>query len=469
VQLAEDLEIPKDVSIEATAHQIIITPQNPAPTIHIPQGNNVSFVNIDFQGSNQVGTNAFIVNEGTLHITNSRTSQFKSSSGVFSNLNGGRLTFTQSEITDNQAFESDGGAVSNVNGTVTFDHSNIQGNQAHYNGGGIYSLNGQVFIQNQSSITNNHVLKAPSGSDLGGGGGMTIHGGSISISDSSIEYNASEGNGGGILLVGTIALIDNSFIRYNQTSTNQAGGIAVETNPENNYCSFLVLTNNTLVRYNSNFNSSSSSDPAVNIEGKFVGKDSVNSKPLGEISRSPSDPTTFNQFLGYLTLENFQAYCQLQQKSQQQPFTDVSLSPDGQTITCKSNNGETLSLSTMNNKVNEVCTMLNSNAKLPLARLFRYQDSSTWQCFQNEHRLSTITKPISSPPLNSYCIGMGAFAVLSSEGNNPSTAYDWQCRQGNLRLHLTMDVACQDVTKNSSALAKLVDYSDPSSWECWGP
>ena len=359
------------------------------------------------------------------------------------------------------------------NGTLTLDGSNVHDNQANYNGGGIYSLNGHVSVQNHSAITHNQVLHALTGGDLGGGGGMTIHGGTISISDSSIEQNTSQGDGGGILLIGTNALIDGSSIQYNETNTDKAGGIAVLSNPENNYSSFLVLADNTLVQYNSNSKSSSSTDFAVNIQGKIVGKDAANTSINSEPSRSSVDPTTFQQFLGYLTLKDFQTYCQSQQNNQKQPFTDASVSSDGQTVTCTSpNNGERLSLSTQNGKVNEVCAKLHPDAKLTLARLFRYTDPTSWQCFQEERFLAAITKQIPSTkkvPLDSYCVGIGASAVLVPESNKPANAYDWHCKQGTNYLPLTMDVACQDVTGNPLAIGILVDHGDPSSWQCWGP
>ena len=114
VKLTQGLEMPVNVSIEAPmAHQITIIPQKPTTTLHIPQGKNVSFVNIDFQGNNEARANAFIVNEGTLHISHSRISSFQSrSDGALHNLNG-TLTFTQSEIDHNQTLEIGGGSLSN--------------------------------------------------------------------------------------------------------------------------------------------------------------------------------------------------------------------------------------------------------------------------------------------------------------------------------------------------------------------
>lgn len=205
-----------------------------------------------------------------------------------------------------------------------------------------------------------------------------------------------------------------------------------------------------------------------------MGEDATSQSITSELGspRPPTDPTTFKQFLGYLTLRNFQTYCESQQNSHKQFFTDARISSDGQTITCRSDDGETLSLSTQNGKVNQVCAMLYPNAKVPLARLFRYTDATSWQCFRDEQLLSTITKvdfATNQVPLNSYCASIGASAELVPEPNQPANAYNWQCKQGTASLPLTMDIACQYVTGNPLALGVLVDHSDPASWKCWGP
>jgi len=333
-------------------------------------------------------------------------------------------------------------------------------------------LNGQVSLH-QSSVTGNEVLSSLSGIDQGGGGGITIHGGTISISDSSIGDNISQGNGGGILLIGASAQIYNSLIQKNQTKTVNAGGIAVLSNPENGYSSLLIL-DKTLVQSNSHVDSSPPNNFA-DIQGNVVdegsARQSITSDPGSP--RSSADPTTFKQFLGYLMFSDFQAYCESQQDAQNHTFTDASISPDAQTITCTSDDGEKLSLSTQNRKVNQVCAMRYPGATLPLARLFRYTDATSWQCFQDEQLLSHITEVDPStkkPRLDFYCAANGASAELVREPNQPSSnAYDWDCKQGTIRLPITMDVACQDVTAKPLALGVLVDHSKPESWECWGP
>jgi hypothetical protein len=472
IKLTKDLEIHGDIHIEAeVSQQITLLLQYPSIRIHIPQGTTVSFVNIDFQGNIGTSNSNFIMNEGTLHIRKGHISYMQSRRGALYNLNG-TLTLTQTEIDDNKSPGDGGGAIYNLNGTLILDESKIHDNHAKYTGGGIYSLNGKVFIQNQSQIEDNEVLPpTPGDSNLGGGGGMTISGGTISISNSNIENNTSRGNGGGILLIGASAQIYRSFIQYNQTYTNQAGGIAVESHSENNRSSSLVLADNTLVQYNSNSNSPNSTDFAANIDGTIVGQDSVSqsitSEPLSESSRLPSDPTTFKEyFQGYLTLNDFQVYCQ----NQRQHFDKVSLSSDAQTITCTYTDDKSLLLSTQNDQVNRVCAMSYSpaNANLTLARLFSYGDSTSWQCFQNVQRDTKngdITNPVASPPLDQYCQTLQAKAVLLP----PLTAYDWSCKQGTKDLTVNMDKACQTITHNSFAITKLEDYSKPDSWQCWVP
>jgi serine/threonine protein kinase len=485
IELTKDLEISTDVNIVAPT-RVSITPQNLTTTIHIPRDKDVSFVNIDFQGKNQERNSAFIVNEGTLHMRNCRVSEFKSThgGGALDNLNG-TLTFTQSEIDHNESSGGGGGAIYNFNGTVTLDNSRVYNNETSHSGGGINSLNGHVLIKNNSSIYYNKVLNKLSGGDIGGGGGMYTRGGSLSITDSSILNNTATGNGGGILLIGTSAYIDNSQIQFNTTHTDQAGGIAVIYNSENNYHSVLTLANNTHVQHNSNRDSSNS---AVDIDGKILQYEDLNLNPIELITsehghrsssdpikiiiskrdhRLSSDPTTFPQFLDYLTQTQFQDYCKKKQGSQEPPNIEQNLS-DAQTITCTFDDKEPLVLSTQNDEVNQVCEELDSKAENLLARLFRYTDITTWQCFKNEKFLLSITKPKSSftskVPLEDFCAQQGASAHLLS----PKTAYDWICKGPN-NPSINMDEACQYVTDKNQALAVLKDHSDPYSWQCWGP
>ena len=297
---------------------------------------------------------------------------------------------------------------------------------------------------------------------------MTIHGGTVSIFDTTITHNTSQGNGGGILLVGASAQIAHSFIQNNETNTTQAGGIAVEANTENSYTSFLVLTDNTVVQPNSNVNAQSSPLFAVNIDGQIVGQDAATMSIKSGPPKSPG-ATSSPQFLGNLKSEDFQKYCQ------KPPFTKTTVSSDAQTITCASDDGEKLVLSSQNRQVELVCAMLHPNAKFILARLFRYGDGTSWQCFQDEHFLSSIMTVIPSTkqaPIDRYCASASkddASATLMAQPNQPKTAYDWSCKQNTHYLPIPMDLACQYVTENSFAIAKLVNYSDPYSWECWGP
>ena len=364
-KLNKDLEIPANVAIEAPkAHQIALTPQNSTIKIHVPQGINVSFGNIDFQGKNGPRMDAFLINEGNLFIINSRISNFQSRSNGILNNKGGTFTCTQCEVDHNQTLENGGGTISNAGGTVILDNSKVHDNQASYAGGGIYSINGNIFIRNHSFITDNHVLSSLSDGGLGGGGGMTIHGGTVSIFDTTITHNTSQGNGGGILLVGASAQIAHSFIQNNETNTTQAGGIAVEANTENSYTSFLVLTDNTVVQPNSNVNAQSSPLFAVNIDGQIVGQDAATMSIKSGPPKSPG-ATSSPQFLGNLKSEDFQKYCQ------KPPFTKTTVSSDAQTITCASVDGVKLVLSSQNRQVELVCAMLHPKAKFIHARLFR--------------------------------------------------------------------------------------------------
>lgn len=92
-------------------------------------------------------------------------------------------------------------------------------------------------------------------------------------------------------------------------------------------------------------------------------------------------------------------------------------------------------------------------------RVQNYSDPYSWQCFTNAKKLGGV------PDLDGYCRSIGDQSA-SLDGN---TAYDWRCvtSDGQHNVFSFTD-ACRWQYKNQQAEDRMVDYSNPDSWECWG-
>ncbi|MGH2482393.1 MAG: hypothetical protein ACRDHW_22320, partial [Ktedonobacteraceae bacterium] len=67
--------------------------------------------------------------------------------------------------------------------------------------------------------------------------------------------------------------------------------------------------------------------------------------------------------------------------------------------------------------------------------------------------------------LNGYCQSIGDSGA-SLDGN---TAYNWSCvTPGGQHNGISMSAACQWQYNTSQTIPRLGNYSDPSSWQCWG-
>ena len=86
--------------------------------------------------------------------------------------------------------------------------------------------------------------------------------------------------------------------------------------------------------------------------------------------------------------------------------------------------------------------------------------------------VQTPTRPVSgvrilgyASNLNGYCQSIGDSSALLT-GN---TAYSWVCvTPDGQHVGIWVDYACQWQYNLSGAIARLANYSDPNSWECWG-
>src|SRR5690606_13869437 len=107
-----------------------------------------------------------------------------------------------------------GGGVRSFDGTIVIEDSTISGNSAAY-GGGVF---GQEVSLLGTTVSDNSAL-------LGGGG---VGAATLSLSNSSISGNSSEGVGGGVFIFDDYytSLVNNSTITAN--SAFEGGGIATE-------------------------------------------------------------------------------------------------------------------------------------------------------------------------------------------------------------------------------------------------
>ena len=119
-----------------------------------------------------------------------------------------------------------GGGIVTVNGTLYVqNNSHVDCNSA-YNSAGIQQGIGNVYLTNQSSANANQSFNSASAS--GGGGGIVITMGTVYLSNSEICDNRTVGmfSGGVVTLVGDVVLSNHSKIMRN-TNRGPGGGIAV--------------------------------------------------------------------------------------------------------------------------------------------------------------------------------------------------------------------------------------------------
>ncbi len=190
-----------------------------------------------------------IINNGTLSINNSMISGNTGSSGggtpnggggIFNNL--GRLTLTNSTVSNNTVINGSGGGILNNNGTISIISSSINNNTANSGeGGGISNFSGTINLTD--SAINNNVANRSGGiqnngtlilnsSTVNENAGQLLYGGiyngsQLTLTNSTvngnrvININQTTADGGGIFNLGTIMMV-NSTISSN-TASNGAG------------------------------------------------------------------------------------------------------------------------------------------------------------------------------------------------------------------------------------------------------
>jgi|GEM_PF-2199605 len=161
---------------------------------------------------------------------------------------------------------------------------------------------------------------------------------------------------------------------------------------------------------------------------------------------TPTLPVSSLKILG--SVSNLNGYCQ--------SIGDSSASLDGSTAyswTCVTSSGQHIGIN-----MDGTCQWQYSDSTA-ISRMLNYSDPNSWQCFTNAQKLGMASN------LNGYCQSIGDSSALLAG----STAYSWVCvTPGGQHVGIWVDSACQWQYNISGAIARVANYFDPNSWECWG-
>jgi eukaryotic-like serine/threonine-protein kinase len=172
----------------------------------------------------------------------------------------------------------------------------------------------------------------------------------------------------------------------------------------------------------------------------------ANPTPTVQTNPTPTPRVSSLKILG--TASNFNGYCQ--------SIGDSSASLDGNTAYswhCVTPGGQHTAIN-----MDGVCELQYSDSRA-ISRMLNYNDANSWQCFTNAQKLGMASN------LNGYCQSIGDNSALL----NGNTAYSWVCvTPGGQHVGIWVDSACQWQYNISGAIARVADYFNPNSWECWG-
>ncbi|MCA9263373.1 MAG: hypothetical protein KDA60_05970 [Planctomycetales bacterium] len=183
---------------------------------------NVTLTDLTITGGNVTNSGGAMINLGP----NTVLERVRVTENVASNDGGGILnqdgvlTVRNAELSNNKTTgftTSNGGALSNVRGTVFLEDSNLFDNSAAGFGGAILNFNGPMTIT-RSTLTGNR--------DISGGGAIVVDGtdSSTRIYESLLALNESSQEGGGINIFRGFVLIVNSTIAHNLSRGSAGGG-----------------------------------------------------------------------------------------------------------------------------------------------------------------------------------------------------------------------------------------------------
>lgn len=197
-----DLEIDDGVEIVGPGHARVTVDGNGLDRIFsiYPAGQGLPFTNFTISG---------------LTLTGGDPGEDEEGGAIFSV--GGRVVVEDSVITGNTASDGFGGAVASKYGSVLIDSSVISGNSAE-GGGGLATKYGGTVTVDDTTIVGNTT------NGEGGGGINTALADTLVITDSTLSGNSAPGRGGGgIAAYGSSTLLSNSTVSGN--SAEGGGGV----------------------------------------------------------------------------------------------------------------------------------------------------------------------------------------------------------------------------------------------------
>ncbi len=201
-------------------------------------------------GNNAVGV--FSVNTGvTATITGQTISQGLATQGGGISDFEGTVTVSNSTIANNSA--AVGGGISDIDGTLTVTDSTLVNDSAG-SGGGIFD--------NESTLTVSNSTIDENSADSGGG---IYNSGSLTVSNSTISNNSAGSSGGGLFNganqeYSSVATVSDSTIAYNTVSSGGSGG-GLDTSAGT------ATLNNTIVAQNTNGTGSGATPDDIALQG----------------------------------------------------------------------------------------------------------------------------------------------------------------------------------------------------------
>jgi hypothetical protein len=260
-----ELVIDKNITINGPAPNMLgvyRSSQASFRIFHVVPGFSVTIAGLtisDGEGAQQ-GGGVILNDHATLTIDscavqNNFAEQSNAGGGVYNDgsAGSGTLTILNSAITGNHAYSAGGGIYNDANNggsaTVTITNSSVSDNNAAFisdvglsggEGGGIYNDGGTVIIINSSATGNSAGLIDPPPFTLGGG---ISNYGTLTITNSTINYNQCGVGGGGIynngiLTITNTTVSDNAAVsEYDGKLYGSGGGISAGT---------LIFSNSTL-------------------------------------------------------------------------------------------------------------------------------------------------------------------------------------------------------------------------------
>ncbi len=142
--------------------------------------------------------------------------------------NSQNVTIEDCTIQGNEATLNGGGIYANNESTVTVIGGTISGNNAAGSGwstsggGGVYAEGGSTVNLKDVTVSDNHVT-----GNYGGGGGIKVNDGKLTVDNAKILENTTNSSGGGISVKNSDLTVTDSEIRNNVAGGQNGGGVEI--------------------------------------------------------------------------------------------------------------------------------------------------------------------------------------------------------------------------------------------------